>query len=71
MKNDPKVLDDIRRRNLPKKTMKKAIAAARRIARTGEALFTGNYSISGFCVWEQTKEGQDFWRSIYRAPIKG
>jgi len=70
MKNDPKVLDDIRRRDLSEKTMKKAIAAARRIARTGEALYVPVYSIGGFCAWPLTKEGDHFWHSIDHAPIK-
>ena len=70
MKNDPKVLDDIRRRDLPEKTMRKAIVAARRIARTGEAGYESYRAIDLFCIWEETPEGEDFWASIYYAPLK-
>lgn len=64
------ILETIRSRDLDEGTMRRAIKAARRIAKTGEAHYTPCAVIGGFARWEDTEEGYRFWNDIDNAPMK-
>ena len=64
------VLDTIRRKDLPKTTILKAIAEAKYIAANNLAEFKNRHEINAFCYWVKTPSKGNFWAKIYGAKNK-
>jgi hypothetical protein len=64
------VLDTIRRKDLPKDIIFKAMAEAKYIAERNLGEFTNTPDIDLFCAWHKTPSGREFWASIFYAKDK-
>lgn len=64
---DPKVIETIKRKDIPDNVKEKAIAEARLIAKQGVANFSDDETLSTFACWKDTPSGDTFWREIEAA----
>jgi len=69
MEIDPKVLEDIRSRDIPEDIKRRAITAAIKIAKDEKDGFNRHgITVGDFCIWHITEEGEKFWSMIYWSP---